>query len=198
MSRAGLKRRFPRLKELSQLMRFRRVQLKRTDRLLSRAFTIYDLRDIAKKRTPYGPFDYTDGGADQEVALRRARQAFQDLEFNPFVLRDVSDVDLSQEVLGKRVELPVGIAPTGFTRMMHSEGEIAGAMAAQAFGIPFTLSTMGTRSIEEVAQAAPNGRNWFQLYTQALLVSGFATFACPSRKTWWSTPKQPKNPLTSC
>ena len=145
-------------------MRFRKLQLRRTDRLLSRAFTIYDLRDIAKKRTPQGPFDYTDGGADQELALKRARQAFQDLEFNPSVLRDVSDVDLSQEVLGKRVELPVGIAPTGFTRMMHSEGEIAGAMAAEAFGIPFTLSTMGTRSIEEVAQAAPNGRNWFQLY----------------------------------
>lgn len=145
-------------------MRFRKLQLRRTDRLLSKAFTIYDLREIARKRTPQGPFDYTDGGADQELSLRRARQAFQDLEFSPSVLRDVSDVDLSQEVLGKRVELPVGIAPTGFTRMMHSEGEIAGAMAAEAFGIPFTLSTMGTRSIEEVAQAAPNGRNWFQLY----------------------------------
>lgn len=145
-------------------MRFRKIKLRRTDRLLSKAFTIYDLREIAKKRTPQGPFDYTDGGADQEITLRRSRQAFQDIEFTPSILRDVSGVDLSQTVLGRRVELPVGIAPTGFTRMMHSEGEIAGAMAAEAFGIPFTLSTMGTRSIEEVAQAAPNGRNWFQLY----------------------------------
>lgn len=164
MAKAGLRRRFPRPKDFAQLMRFKKIQLRRTDRLLSKAFTIYDLREIAKKRTPQGPFDYTDGGADQELSLRRARQAFQDLEFNPSVLRDVSDVDLSQMVLGKRVEMPVGIAPTGFTRMMHSEGEIAGAMAAEAYGIPFALSTMGTRSIEEVAEAAPNGRNWFQLY----------------------------------
>lgn len=164
MARPGLERRFPKPRDLAQLLRFRKPKLKRTDRLLAKAFTIYDLRDIAKKRTPKGPFDYTDGAADQELSLIRARQAFDNLEFRPAVLRDVSDVDLSQKVLGKRAELPVGIAPTGFTRMMHSEGEIAGAMAAEAFGIPFTLSTLGTRSIEEVANAAPKGRNWFQLY----------------------------------
>lgn len=67
-------------------------------------------------------------------------------------------------MLGKRVELPFGIAPTGFTRMMHTEGEDAGATAAAAAGIPFSLSTMGTRSIEDVKAAAPDGRNWFQLY----------------------------------
>jgi L-lactate dehydrogenase (cytochrome) len=164
MARAGLNRRFPRPHELSQLMRFRKLHLRRTDRLLSRAFTIYDLRDIAKKRTPQGPFDYTDGGADQELAIRRARDSFQSIQFIPSVLRDVSEVNLTQQVLGRETRMPVGIAPTGFTRMMHSEGEIAGAMAAEAYGIPFTLSTMGTRSIEEVAAAAPNGRNWFQLY----------------------------------
>ena len=164
MARAGLNRRFPRPHELSQLMRFRKLHLRRTDRLLSRAFTIYDLRAIAKKRTPQGPFDYTDGGADQELAIQRARDSFQSIQFIPSVLRDVSEVNLTQQVLGRETRMPVGIAPTGFTRMMHSEGEIAGAMAAEAYGIPFTLSTMGTRSIEEVAAAAPNGRNWFQLY----------------------------------
>lgn len=164
MRNPGLKRRIPSPKDIFQLLRFRKIILRRTDRLLSKAFTIYDLRDIAKKRTPQGPFDYTDGGADQELSLKRSRDAFQNIEFSPSILRDVSEVDLSQEVLGRKVSLPVGIAPTGFTRMMHSEGEIAGAMSAESIGIPFTLSTMGTRSIEEVAAAAPNGWNWFQLY----------------------------------
>ena len=164
MAKPGLKRRFPSPKDLAQLMRFRKVHFRRTDRLLSRAFTIEDLRSIAKKRTPKGPFDYTDGGADKELSMLRARQSFESVQFIPSVLKDVSEVSLSQKILGRETKLPVGISPTGFTRMMHSEGEIAGAMAAEAFGIPFTLSTMGTRSIEEVAQAAPNGRNWFQLY----------------------------------
>ena len=79
--------------------------------------------------------------------------------------RDVSKVDTGWDVLGKRVALPFGIAPTGFTRMMQTEGEVAGASAAAAAGIPFSLSTMGTTSIEDVAAAGgPDGRNWFQLY----------------------------------
>jgi L-lactate dehydrogenase (cytochrome)/glycolate oxidase len=98
------------------------------------------------------------------VSLARAREAFADVQFNPAILRDVSSVDTSREVLGSRVALPFGIAPTGFTRMMHAEGEIAGTTAAAAAGIPFTLSTMGTTSIEDVAAASPNGRHWFQLY----------------------------------
>ena len=98
------------------------------------------------------------------MSLARARQAFGDVEFRPAILRDVSKVDTSRVVLGERVELPFGIAPTGFTRMMQAEGEIAGATAAGAAGIPFTLSTMGTTSIEDVAAANPGGRNWFQLY----------------------------------
>lgn len=73
-------------------------------------------------------------------------------------------MDLSTDMLGQKFQMPVGIAPTGFTRMMQTEGELAGATSAQNFKIPFTLSTMGTRSIEEVCQIAPNGRNLFQLY----------------------------------
>lgn len=131
---------------------------------MERALTIDDLRTAAKRRTPRAAFDYTDGAADGEVSLARARQAFADVEFHPSILRDVSSVDTSREVLGQRASLPFGIAPTGFTRMMQSEGELAGAGAAAAAGIPFSLSTMGTTSIEEVAAASPEGRHWFQLY----------------------------------
>jgi isopentenyl diphosphate isomerase/L-lactate dehydrogenase-like FMN-dependent dehydrogenase len=160
----NIKRQFPNPKDLAQLMVFKKPTLDAKKRRLDSALTIYDLREIAKKRTPTAPFDYTDGSADQELSLARARQAFEDIEFQPRVLRDVSTADTSIEVLGQRSALPFGIAPTGFTRMMHTEGEYAGSQAAAAAGIPFSLSTMGTRSIEEVAAAAPNGRNWFQLY----------------------------------
>src|SRR5690606_11251047 len=121
-------------------------------------------RLVAKRRTPRAPFDFGDGAAEAEISLRRARQAFEDVEFHPTVLTDVSHVDTSREVLGVRSSHPFAIAPIGFTRMMSSEGERAGAAAAAAFGIPFTLSTMGTTSIEDVAAASGDGRRWFQLY----------------------------------
>ena len=133
-------------------------------RRLEKALTIDDLRRVAKRRTPKAAFDYTDGAADGEVTLARARQAFADIEFVPSILHDVSKVDTTREVLGRTASLPFGIAPTGFTRMMQAEGERAGAGAAGAAGIPFTLSTMGTTTIEDVAAANPTGRNWFQLY----------------------------------
>ena len=164
MSQVKVKRRIPSPKDLAQLLRFRKVILSPRKRRLTRALTIYDLRDIAKRRTPQAPFDYTDGGADTESSLTRARAAYEKLEFQPRILRDVKDVDLSVQMLGKKMSMPVGIAPTGFTRMMQTEGEYAGACAASDAGIPYTLSTMGTRSIEDVAKAAPTGRNWFQLY----------------------------------
>ena len=133
-------------------------------RRLEKALTVGDLRRVAKRRTPKAAFDYTDGAADAEVTLARARQAFADVEFVPSILHDVSKVDTTREVLGRTSSLPFGIAPTGFTRMMQAEGERAGASAAGAAGIPFTLSTMGTTTIEDVAAANPSGRNWFQLY----------------------------------
>jgi L-lactate dehydrogenase (cytochrome)/glycolate oxidase len=135
-----------------------------TERRLAAALTIEDLRRVARRRTPRAAFDYTDGAADGEVSLARARQAFADVEFHPAVLRDVSTVDTSRVVLGQRSSLPFGIAPTGFTRLMHTQGEVAGVTAAAAAGIPFALSTMGTTSIEDVRAAAPDARTWFQLY----------------------------------
>ena len=164
VSQVKVKRRIPSPKDLAQLLRFRKIILSPRKRRLTRALTIYDLRDIAKRRTPQAPFDYTDGGADTESSLTRARAAYEKLEFQPKILLNVKDVDLSVQMLGKKMSMPLGIAPTGFTRMMQTEGEYAGACAAADAGIPFTLSTMGTRSIEDVANAAPTGRNWFQLY----------------------------------
>jgi len=164
VSNSNIKRQVPRVTELAPLLKFRAPTLKRKQKRLSEALTIWDLREIAKRRTPTGPFDYTDGAAESEVSLARARQAFLDLQFEPNILQDVSQASLKQITLGNTFEMPVGIAPTGFTRMMHSEGERAGARAAEKFGIPFTLSTLGTTSIENVVSAAPQGTNWFQLY----------------------------------
>ena len=159
-----VQRQFPKPLELLELMQFKKPELNGTKRRLDAAYTINDLRTIAKRRTPKAAFDYTDGAAEGETSLARARQAFQDVEFHPDVLRPAENVDTSVEILGGPSALPFGIAPTGFTRLMQTEGEIAGAGAAGAAGIPFTLSTLGTTSIENVKAANPNGRNWFQLY----------------------------------
>jgi L-lactate dehydrogenase (cytochrome) len=157
-------RQFPKPDEIFELMRFKKPELDAKKRRLDSALTIYDLRDIAKRRTPRAAFDYTDGAAEGELSMSRARQAFEDVEFHPSILRDVSKVDTSVEVFGGPSALPFGIAPTGFTRLMQTEGEIAGAGAAAAAGIPFSLSTLGTTSIEDVKKTNPHGRNWFQLY----------------------------------
>ncbi|WP_431277952.1 alpha-hydroxy acid oxidase [Leifsonia poae] len=157
-------RQIPKPVELLDLMKFKKPELDAKKRRLQGALTIEDLRTIAKRRTPKAAFDYTEGAAEGEISLSRARQAFQDIEFHPSILRDVSTVDTSCEIFGGRSALPFGIAPTGFTRLMQTEGETAGAGAAAAAGIPFTLSTLGTTSIEGVKAANPTGRNWFQLY----------------------------------
>jgi L-lactate dehydrogenase (cytochrome) len=146
------------------LVRIKTPELNTQRRRLNSALTIADLRAVARRRTPRAPFDYVEGAAEGEVSLKRARQAFEDIEFNPRVLRDVSKIDTSSFVLGGPVALPFGIAPIGFTRMAHTDGEIAGAAAAGAADIPFTLSTLGTMTIEQVKAANPLGRNWFQLY----------------------------------
>jgi L-lactate dehydrogenase (cytochrome) len=159
-----VRRQFPRPKQIATLVRFKKPTWSPTTRRLRSALTIEDLRTIARRRTPKGAFDYTDGAAEAELSLERARQAFRDIEFHPAILRDVSTVHTGWDVLGAPVEMPFGIAPTGFTRLMHSEGEEAGAAAAATAGIPFALSTLGTTSVERVAQAGAGGRHWFQLY----------------------------------
>lgn len=158
------RRQLPRWSELKPLLRARKPLLNPTDRRLSRAHTIGDLREIARRRTPRAVFDYTDGAAESETSLRRARDAFRDVEFHPRVLRDVSRIDTGTDILGRRSELPFSLAPTGFTRMMQHEGERAVVRVAQRAGIPYGLSTMGTTSIEDTAAAGPHARKWFQLY----------------------------------
>jgi L-lactate dehydrogenase (cytochrome) len=154
----------PKVRDLAPLIQFKRPQFDATKRRLGAAFSIEDLRRIAKRRTPKAAFDYTDGAAEDELSIERARQAFRDIEFHPTILRDVSNVTAGWNVLGQPVVLPFGIAPTGFTRLMHTEGEIAGARAAARAGIPFSLSTLGTTAIEDLVTAVPQGRKWFQLY----------------------------------
>lgn len=159
-----VQRQLPKVGELLELMQFKKPELDARKRRLDAALTIDDLRSIAKRRTPKAAFDYTDGAAEGELSLDRARRAFEDVEFHPDILRPAAHVDTSCQILGGPSALPFGIAPTGFTRLMQTEGETAGASAAAAAGIPFTLSTLGTTSIEGVKAANPVGRNWFQLY----------------------------------
>ena len=161
---AKVQRQLPHPTEIFDLIKFKKLDLYLKRARLSDAQTIDDLRKIAKRRTPAAAFDYTDGAADDEISMNRARQAFKDVEFHPSILNDVSNVDTSCEVFGGPSALPFGIAPTGFTRLMQTEGELAGASAAGKAGIPFCLSTLGTTSIEDVKAANPHGRNFFQLY----------------------------------
>lgn len=140
------------------------MSLSATERRLATVASIPDLRRLARRRAPRAVFDYTDGAAGEELSLRRSREAYARVEFQPRVLQDVSAVDTSTTVLGRRADLPLMFAPTGFTRMMHTDGESAVARVAARTSIPYALSTMGTTSIEQLAAAAPDGRRWFQLY----------------------------------
>ena len=148
---------------LRSVLQFRPVELNAARRRLQRAASVDDLRRIARRRLPGGVFDYIDGGAEDEVALDRNTRAFRELEFVPRVLRDMGSVDTSGTILGREVPFPLVLAPTGFTRVAHPAGELAVARAAERAGLPYSLSTMGTRSVEEVA-AVSNGSKWFQVY----------------------------------
>lgn len=154
----------PRWKELAPLLRRAPRTGTRVQRRVGRAVDIEELRAIGRRRTPRAVFDYVDGAATDEHSMRRSVEAFGRVEFAPRVLRDVSQVDTSTMMLGRPSAMPFAFAPTGFTRMMHAEGEMAVARVAAAGGIPYALSTMGTTSIEDVTAAAPDGRRWFQLY----------------------------------
>ena len=151
------------LESLRSVVQFKEVERDRTKRRLSSAANIEDLRKIAKRRLPAGVFDYIDGAAEDEVAMSRNASRFNDRTLVPRILRDVSALDTATSILGKPSAMPLIIAPTGFPRIAHPEGELATARAAARMGIPFSLSTMGTRSIEEVA-AVCDGRKWFQVY----------------------------------
>ena len=157
-------RRMPRWSEVRELVQFRRPTADPVRRRLEGALTIGDLRRIARRTTPRAVFDYVDGSADEGVTVTRNRAAFRDVTFLPEALHAVKDPDLSTDLLGRRISMPFVFAPTGYTRMMHHHGEAGVARVAQRNGLPYALSTVGTSSIEEVHEAAPEGDNWFQLY----------------------------------
>ena len=151
---------------IRSVVRFRKLEINRTKRLLRKAANVDDLRKLAKKRLPVGVFDYIDGGAEDEVTLRRNVEAYKKVSFKPRVLRDMANIDTSTSLFGRRLAFPLVLAPTGFTRIAHSQGELAVVRAATRAGVPFTLSTMATRSIEECASVAESDtRLWFQIYT---------------------------------
>jgi L-lactate dehydrogenase (cytochrome) len=146
------------------VVRFRRFETDPVARRLRTAVTVEDMRRVAKRRLPRGVFDYIDGAAEDERTMANNAAAFARVEFRPNVLRDVSAIDLSTTLLGHHISMPLVIAPTGYTRLTHSQGELSVARAAERAGIPYSLSTMSTRSIEEVA-AVNAGSKWFQVYT---------------------------------
>ena len=164
------------IETLRSVLQFKTFERDPVERRLAKAANVEDLRRIAQRRLPGGVFDYIDGAAEDEITLERNSRGFRDIEFLPRVLRDVSDIDTSTTVLGQPVPLPLLLAPTGFSRIADPAGELAVCRAAARAGLPYTLSTMATRSLEEVEAAQQDvrvggdgkpveqPRRWFQVY----------------------------------
>jgi L-lactate dehydrogenase (cytochrome) len=157
-------RRFPRWADLRPFLHVEPILGSAVDRRLAHAASIEDLRLVARRHTPRAVFDYVDGAAEQELSLRRSREAFASVEFLPGVLRDVTEASPATTILGHPAAMPLVFAPTGFTRLMQHEGEPAVARAATRAGIPYSLGTVGTTSPEDLAKSDPGGNHWFQLY----------------------------------
>lgn len=151
------------MQTLRSAVRFRSWERDPDLRRLRSAANLDDLRNIARRRLPGGVFDYVDGGAEDEITYRRNQTDLRRWEFVPSVLRDVSSVDTSATLLGRPLPLPLVLAPTGFTRIVDPPGELAAARAAARKNVPYSLSTLSTRSIEEVAEVS-EGPKWFQVY----------------------------------
>jgi L-lactate dehydrogenase (cytochrome) len=149
--------------EILSLVGARSPRLPTTARALEQCITVDDVRGLAARRWPREVRDYVEGGADAEWTLERNRAAYGEHDLVPSTLRDVTSVDTRTALLGFQSALPIALAPTGYTRMMHASGETAVALAAAGAGVPYTLSTMATTCIEDVAEAS-TGELWFQLY----------------------------------
>jgi L-lactate dehydrogenase (cytochrome) len=163
--RRPVQRRVPRPAELATLIGFDPISVRPSVQRLRRALTVDDLRAAARHRVPRSVFEFVDGGAEEELTLRRNREAFDRIEFRPSVLHGSDTVDIGTTILGRPAALPLVLGPTGFCRLSHHEGERAVARAAALAGIPFALTTMGTVSIEDVAAVGgPDADRWFQLY----------------------------------
>ena len=151
------------LETLRSVVRLERIETDPVERRLKRAASVADLRRLAKRRLPAGVFDYIDGGAEDERTLAANEDAYARTTFRPRVLRSVGSVTTTSSILGRPLDYPLVLAPTGFTRIADPQGELAVARAAERAGLPYTLSTLSTRSIEEV-RAVSGGRLWFQVY----------------------------------
>jgi L-lactate dehydrogenase (cytochrome) len=159
---------------MRKLVRVRSVELDPTRRRLAACHDIGDLRRAARRLIPKPVFDYVDGAADEELSVAANVAAFRQWRFLPRVLADVSYVDTSTTIFGRQVPVPFALAPTGYTRMLHPDGESGAARSAARHGLPYTLSTMATTGIEDLAAAVsgPSGSGhsgespalWFQLY----------------------------------
>ncbi|MEY3388914.1 MAG: hypothetical protein RLZ74_520 [Actinomycetota bacterium] len=150
-------------KTIRSVVQLRKFEFNGTKRRLAKVGNVDDLRLLAKRRLPGGVFDYFDGAAEDEVTKVENSSAFSKVELRPRVLVDVSSIDTSTTIMGQPVPFPIALSPTGFTRIAHPDGELAVARVAGAVNLPYTLSTLGTRSIEEVAKVA-TGPLWYQLY----------------------------------
>ncbi|HTO01619.1 MAG TPA: alpha-hydroxy acid oxidase [Microthrixaceae bacterium] len=151
------------IETLRSVVRFAPIETDRVQRRLARAASVDDFRSIAKRRLPGGVFDYIDGAAEDERTMGANRDAYAAVTFKPRVLTGTPVVDPTTKLLGSELSYPLVLAPTGFTRIADPQGELAVARAAAKAGLPYTLSTLSTRSIEEVRQVS-DGRLWFQVY----------------------------------
>lgn len=157
----------------------------RAERIAMRCQSVEDLRTEAARRVPSSVFDYVDGGAEAEVSIDASRDAFAAVRFVPRVLRDVETVSTRTVLFGTDIAMPVVLAPTGFTRLVHHEGEVAVARAAGDADVPYALSIMGNHSIEELQHLASATQRWFQLYVwrdrvaSVALIERAAAAGCP-------------------
>jgi isopentenyl diphosphate isomerase/L-lactate dehydrogenase-like FMN-dependent dehydrogenase len=159
-----LKRQFPRWKNIKPLLGWSLPKDPFADRKLKKVVNLAEMRLLSKKRVPKAVFDYVDGGANDELAFIRSQEVYSRVEFKARVLRDVSKIDLTANIVGQKSALPIIFAPTGYTRMMHYQGEIMVAKVCEENNLVYNLSTMGTTSSKEIGDQVPNVRRWFQLY----------------------------------
>ena len=159
-----MKRQFPRWKNIKPLLGWSLPKDPLADRKLKKVVNLAEMRLLSKKRVPKAVFDYVDGGANDELAYARSQEVYSRVEFKAKVLRDVSKIDLTANIVGQKSALPIIFAPTGYTRMMHYQGEVMVAKVCEENNLVYNLSTMGTTSSKEIGDQVPNVRRWFQLY----------------------------------
>lgn len=151
-----------RLSDIRALVTVQGPPTTRSERLSRKYFSVEDMGRAAGRRLPRSVFDYLEGGAEDEVSLRRNRTSFDDWTFVPR-WGSVADLDLGSRLLGGPVALPLTLSPTGGTRLFHRDGEIGAARAARDAGIPYGLAHLSTTTMESVSAGTPGLRRWFNL-----------------------------------